>query len=117
MTLEQILSIRELELSTAPKSKLLRMFLFIRNTVTVERQSHVEEVTRLKNIISGHIETAEKAKKQKINNTVIAPGQAWERGIQNEYKLKPFIRSQLVEIQPDQSLTSRSETSFAGCFE
>ena len=69
MTVEQILSIKDFELSKTPKKELLRMFSIVRDELIQERKIHVQ----LQTLVSNYKDAEDKAKKQEINKTVNQP--------------------------------------------
>jgi hypothetical protein len=73
VTAAQVLSIKELELRQAPKSKLLRMLLLMRDLWFKREASYEAELTRLKNEISTLTNAADAKKKQEVNLTANQP--------------------------------------------
>ena len=82
MTAENVLSIKDLELRRTTKPKLLRMVVLVRDQLIVERQSHQEEVMRLRDTILSYQQEQEKATRLAINKTVNQPSSKkaeWEK--------------------------------------
>jgi len=83
VTAEQVLRLRESDLLNSPKSELLRMLRVVRDQLKQERESHREEVERLREQIANDAREREKATQRQINQTVNQPSSKkpeWDKG-------------------------------------